>query len=59
MNNIAYTTLLVLMMAMIFAAGASLGQDITTGKFQKQAIERGFAAYDAVSGEWKWVGADE
>lgn len=35
------------------------GQQIATARFQKEAIEKGFAKYDGVNGEWRWKEAGE
>jgi hypothetical protein len=34
--------------------GFSAGADCAIKDYRKQAIDRGFAEYDSVTGDWKW-----
>lgn len=38
----------------LFACGCSIGGCVITEHYQKQAIERGYAEHNAVTGEWQW-----
>lgn len=47
---IAVAVLVILCFFVGVVAGANSEED----QYQKQAIEKGFAEYDSVTGEWKW-----
>lgn len=36
--------------------GCFIGYDIGKTYYRQQAIERGFAEYDAKTGQWRWKG---
>lgn len=38
----------------MFAAGGLVGEHKAETRYQQQAIERGFAEFDATTGEWQW-----
>ena len=51
---IAELIVLIIMVVMVFLVGGAIGARDTREDYQKQAIEKGFAEYDSVTGEWKW-----
>lgn len=41
--------------ACAFVAGMAIGLELTTHTLRQQAIERGYAIHDPVTGDWRWL----
>lgn len=43
----------------LWLGGCTLGTQLTGTRYREEAIKRGYAEYNATTGEWQWKGEEK
>ena len=55
-NRAVLAVIMVIIIIFAFLAGGMVGSGSKGLEFQKEAVQKGFAEYNQVTGEWQWKG---